>query len=234
MALLAINLDSRIRNDYLINWTDPPMKIERFHSFLLVIFLLVLAWSGVRPHDYFTWFLEVAPALIGLAVLAFTYSSFRLTNLLYVLILAHAIVLMIGGHYTYAEVPAFNWLRDSYHLDRNYYDRVGHFMQGFVPALIAREILIRKSVLKTGPWMYFLVVCICMSISVFYEFIEWWVAVATGTAAEAFLGTQGDPWDTQWDMFMAFIGANAALLALSRPHDKKLGLNSSIHRRDPG
>ena len=154
--------------------------------------------------------------MIGLVILAFTYNSFRLTNLLYVLILLHAIVLMIGGHYTYAEVPAFNWLRDTFHLDRNYYDRVGHFMQGFVPALIAREILIRKSVLKTGPWMYFLVVCVCMAISAFYEFIEWWVALATGTAAEAFLGTQGDPWDTQWDMFMAFIGANAALVSLSR------------------
>ncbi len=198
------------------------MKIEKSHLMLLAIFFLVFAWSGVRPHDYFTWLLEVAPALLGLAVLAFTYNSLRLTNLLYVLILAHAIVLMIGGHYTYAEVPLFNWLRDNFHLDRNYYDRVGHFMQGFVPALIAREVLIRKSVLKTGPWMYFLVVCVCLAISVFYEFIEWWVAVGTGTAAEAFLGTQGDPWDTQWDMFMAFIGANAALLALSRLHDTKL------------
>lgn len=198
------------------------MKTEKFHLWLLFVFFLVLAWSGVGSHDYFTWSLEVAPALIGLAVLAYMYNSFRLTNLLYVLILAHAVVLMIGGHYTYAEVPAFNWLRDSFHLDRNYYDRVGHFMQGFVPALVAREILIRKSVLKPGPWMYFLVVCICMSISEFYEFIEWWVAVGTGTAADAFLGTQGDPWDTQWDMFMAFVGANAALLALSRLHDKKL------------
>ncbi|MEN6464935.1 MAG: DUF2238 domain-containing protein [Syntrophaceae bacterium] len=198
------------------------MNIEKSHLMLLAIFFLVFAWSGVRPHDYFTWLLEVAPALLGLAVLAFTYNSLRLTNLLYVLILAHAIVLMIGGHYTYAEVPLFNWLRDNFHLDRNYYDRVGHFMQGFVPALIAREVLIRKSVLKTGPWMYFLVVCVCLAISVFYEFIEWWVAVGTGTAAEAFLGTQGDPWDTQWDMFMAFIGANAALLALSRLHDTKL------------
>jgi len=198
------------------------MKIEKIHLLLLGIFFVVLAWSGVRPHDYYTWFLEVAPALIGLAILAFTYNNFRLTNLLYVLILVHAVVLMIGGHYTYAEVPAFNWLRDTFHLDRNHYDRVGHFLQGFVPALIAREILIRKSVLKTGPWMYFLVVCVCLAISAFYEFIEWWVAMATGTAAEAFLGTQGDPWDTQWDMFMAFIGANAALASLSRVHDKSL------------
>lgn len=198
------------------------MKIDNLHLSLLAIFFLVLAWSGIRPHDYFTWFLEVAPALIGLAILAFTYKRFRLTNLLYVLILAHAVVLMIGGHYTYAEVPAFNWMRDNFHLDRNHYDRVGHFMQGFVPALIAREVLIRKSVLKPGPWIYFLVVCVCLAISVFYEFIEWWVAVGTGTAADAFLGTQGDPWDTQWDMFLAFIGANAALLAFSRLHDKKL------------
>lgn len=198
------------------------MKIEKFHLLLLAVFFAVLAWSGIRPHDYFVWLLEVAPALLGLAALALTYNSFRLTNLLYVLILVHAIVLVIGGHYTYAEVPAFNWLRDNFHLDRNYYDRVGHFMQGFVPALIAREILIRKSVLKSGPWMYFLVVCICMAISEFYEFLEWWVAVATGTAAEAFLGTQGDPWDTQWDMFLAFVGANAALISLSRLHDKQL------------
>ena len=198
------------------------MQIEKTHLPLLAIFFVVLAWSGVGPHDYYTWFLELAPALIGLAILAFTYNSFRLTNLLYVLILVHAVVLMIGGHYTYAEVPAFNWLRDTFHLARNHYDRVGHFLQGFVPALIAREILIRKSVLKTGPWMYFLVVCVCLAISAFYEFIEWWVAVLTGTAAEAFLATQGDVWDTQWDMFLAFIGANAALVSLSRFHDKKL------------
>jgi putative membrane protein len=204
------------------------MKIEKFHLWLLVIFSLVLTWSGIKPHDYFTWFLEVAPALIGLAILAFTYNRFRLTNLLYALILLHAIVLMIGGHSTYAEVPAFNWLRDTFHLDRNYYDRVGHFMQGFVPALIAREILIRKSVLKTGPWMHFLVVCVCLALSAFYEFIEWWVAVLSGTAAEAFLGTQGDPWDTQWDMFIAFVGANAALLTLSRVHDKNLGAIKNI------
>lgn len=204
------------------------MKIEKFHLWLLVIFSLVLTWSGIKPHDYFTWFLEVAPALIGLAILAFTYNSFRLTNLLYVLILLHAIVLMIGGHSTYAEVPAFNWLRDTFHLDRNYYDRVGHFMQGFVPALIAREILIRKSVLKTGLWMHFLVVCVCLALSAFYEFIEWWVAVLSGTAAEAFLGTQGDPWDTQWDMFIAFVGANAALLTLSRVHDENLGSIKNI------
>lgn len=198
------------------------MKIEKTHLRLLAIFFLVLVWSAVRPHDYFTWFLEVAPALIGLAIIALTYNSFRLTNLLYALILAHAIVLMIGGHYTYAEVPAFNWLRDAFHLARNHYDRVGHFMQGFVPALIARELLIRKSVVKPGPWLYFLVVCVCLSISVTYEFIEWWVALGTGSAADAFLGTQGDPWDTQWDMFMAFVGANTALIALSRFHDKKL------------
>jgi putative membrane protein len=198
------------------------MKIEKAHIWLLAIFFLILAWSAVRPHDYFTWFLEVAPALIGLAIVALTYNSFRLTNLLYALILAHAIVLMVGGHYTYAEVPVFNWLRDTFHLARNHYDRVGHFMQGFVPAMIARELLVRKSVVKRGPWLYFLVVCVCLAISAFYEFIEWWVAVWTGSAADAFLGTQGDPWDTQWDMFMAFVGANAALLALSRLHDRKL------------
>lgn len=198
------------------------MKIKKFHAWLLAIFFLVLAWSGYQPHDYVIWFLEVSPALIGLAILAFTYNSFRLTDMLYVLILVHSIVLMIGGHTTYAEVPAFNWLKDAYGLDRNYYDRVGHFVQGFVPALIAREILIRKSVLKPGPWLYFIVVCVCLAISAFYEFIEWWVAVGTGSAAEAFLATQGDVWDTQWDMFLAFVGANAALLTLSRLHDRQL------------
>jgi len=198
------------------------MRDERLHLAMLFIFFAVLGWSAIRPHDYLTWFLEVSPAIIGLAVLAATYWRFRLTNMLYFFILLHAIVLVVGGHYTYAEVPAFSWLRDYFGLDRNYYDRVGHFMQGFVPALIAREILIRKSVLKTGPWMHFLVVCVCLALSAFYEFIEWWVALAAGASSEAFLGTQGDPWDTQWDMFLAFVGANIALIIFSQYHDRKL------------
>lgn len=189
---------------------------------MLLVFIAVLGWSAFRPHDYLTWSLEVAPALIGLVVVMITYGSFRLTNLLYFFLLLHAIVLMVGGHYTYSEVPAFDWLRDNFGLARNHYDRVGHFMQGFVPALVAREILIRKSVLRPGAWLYFLVVCVCLAISAFYEFIEWWVAAVSGTQAEAFLATQGDVWDTQWDMFLAFLGANAALITLSRYHDRKI------------
>lgn len=179
-------------------------------------------WSAVSPHDYFTWVLEVLPIFIALPVLVFSYKEFPLTNLVCFLILLHAIILMIGGHYTYAEVPLFNWLRDIFHLDRNYYDRVGHFVQGFVPALIAREVLLRKNIVKQDAWLFFIVCCICLSISVCYEFVEWWVAVASGAAAEAFLGTQGDVWDTQWDMLMALVGAVAAQILLVKIHNKQL------------
>jgi putative membrane protein len=192
-----------------------------FFSALLAIFGAVFAWSAIHPHDFFTWLLEVAPAIIALPILFFSYQKFPLTPLLYGLILVHALILMVGGHYTYAEVPAFNWLRDTFDLSRNYYDRVGHFAQGFVPAMIAREILIRKNVVKIG-WLFFMVCCICLSISVCYEFIEWWVAVASGEAAEAFLGTQGDVWDTQWDMFIALIGAILAQVLLANLHNKQL------------
>jgi putative membrane protein len=188
--------------------------------------LLVLLWSAIKPHDYFTWFLEVFPIFIALPILFFSYKKFPLTSLLYVLILIHAIILMVGGHYTYAlvpinELPLFNWLRDTFDLSRNYYDRVGHFAQGFVPAMIAREILLRKNVVKRGAWLFFIVCCICLSISACYEFIEWWVAVGTGEAAEDFLGTQGDVWDTQWDMLIALIGAIAAQMLLAKLHDKQ-------------
>jgi len=164
----------------------------------------------------------VAPALAGIAVLSATYRRFKFTTLVYVLIWFHAVILAIGGHYTYAEVPLFNWLRDTLNLSRNHYDRVGHFAQGFVPAILAREILLRKSPLKVGKWLFFLVVCVCLAFSAFYEFIEWWVAVATGTASTAFLGTQGDVWDTQWDMFLAMCGAIISQLILGRTHDKAL------------
>ena len=193
-----------------------------FFAVLFALLALVLTWSAINPHDYFTWFLEVFPIFIALPILFLSHKKFPLTNILYVLILMHAIILMIGGHYTYAEVPLFNWLRDMFHLDRNYYDRVGHFVQGFVPAMIAREILIRKSVVKNSEWLFFIVCCICLGISVCYEFVEWWVAVASGTAAEAFLGTQGDVWDTQWDMFMALIGAVAAQILLAKTHSKQI------------
>jgi putative membrane protein len=182
----------------------------------------VLAWSAIQPHDYFTWLLEVAPALIGIPFLIANYNRFRFTTLVYLLIAIHAMILMVGGHYTYAEVPFFNWIRDTGHLSRNHYDRVGHFAQGFVPAMIAREILLRKTPLRPGGWLGFIVVCICMAISVTYEFIEWWTALASGAAATAFLGTQGDVWDTQWDMFTATIGAICSVLLLSRVQDRQL------------
>lgn len=193
-----------------------------FHPTLrtvLIVFCIIFTWSVFYPQDVFTWFLEVAPVFIALPILWLTYPKFPLTPLLYGLILLHAIVLMVGGHYTYAEVPLFNWLRDIFDLERNYYDRVGHFVQGFVPAMIAREILLRKQVIQRENWLFFIVCCVCLSISAMYEFIEWWVAIAIGSSAEAFLGTQGDVWDTQWDMLTALIGAISAQVALTRWHD---------------
>jgi len=188
----------------------------------LLIFFAVFTWSAISPHDYFTWFLEVLPAVIGLIIVIYTYRRFRLTDLLYWLILLHAVILMIGGHYTYAEVPLFNFIRDKFDLSRNHYDKVGHFAQGFIPAIIAREILIRTSPLKPGKWLFFIVVCICLAVSAVYELIEWWVAVASGTAADAFLGTQGYVWDTQSDMAMALLGAIIALVFLGKFHDRQL------------
>jgi len=197
-------------------------KKDRLVLFLLAGLLVVSLWSAIEPADRFTWMLEVLPAAIAVVVLAGTYRRFPLTDLAYLLVTLHAVILLIGGHYTYAEVPLFNWLRDTFGLDRNYYDRLGHLAQGFVPAIIAREILLRTSPLKRGKWLFFIVVSICLAISACYEFVEWWVAVGTGEAAEAFLGTQGDVWDTQWDMFLALCGAIAAQLALARLHDRSL------------
>ena len=188
----------------------------------LVIFLAVFVWSAIQPEDYFTWALEVAPAVAGLLLLGLTYRQFRFTALSYWLILIHTVILMVGGHYTYAEVPLFNWLRDTLELGRNHYDKVGHFAQGFIPAILAREILLRRSPLRPGKWLFFLVVCVCLAISAFYELIEWWVAELSGTDATAFLGTQGYVWDTQSDMAMALLGALLALLLLSRWHDRQL------------
>ncbi len=181
----------------------------------------VLVWSGIHPRDRITWFLEVLPVLLAWPILALTYRRFRFTPLAYTLIALHMAVLMVGGKYTYAEVPLFTWIRGAFDLGRNYYDRVGHFFQGFVPALLAREILLRASPLRPGGWLFFLVTCVCLAVSAVYEFFEWGVAVATGTAADAFLGTQGDVWDTQWDMFMALIGALLAQLFLSRLQDRQ-------------
>ena len=183
---------------------------------------LVLAWSGIAPHDRFTWLLEVAPILIGVPILVATYRRFRLTRLLYTLLWIHAVILMVGGKYTYAEVPLGFWMQDAFGFARNHYDRIGHFAQGFIPAILAREVLVRRSPLAGSRWLPFLVVCVCLAFSALYELIEFWTALATGEAAEAFLGTQGDPWDTQWDMQMAVIGAVAALVSLSRLHDGQL------------
>lgn len=195
---------------------------SRLHLRLLAAAGALLVWSAIRPHDYFTWFLEVAPALLGFALLAATYRRFRFTDLAYVLIALHACILMVGGHYTYAEVPLFNWVRDTFHLARNNYDKVGHFAQGFIPAVLTREILMRTSPLRPGKWLSFLTVSVCLALSAVYEFIEWWVALATGTAAESFLGTQGYVWDTQSDMLYAAVGAIVSLVLFSRLHDRML------------
>ncbi len=195
---------------------------RHFYMVLLSILSAVFVWSAINPADRLTWVLEVAPVLIVLPILVFTYHSFVFTPLVYTLILIHALILLVGGHYTYAEVPWFNWLRDTYELSRNYYDRVGHFVQGFVPAMVAREILLRKSPLVSGRWLFFIVSCICLSISAVYEFIEWWVAAYEGGAADAFLGTQGDVWDTQWDMLMALVGAVIAQVFLAKIHDRQM------------
>ena len=209
---------------------SPVTASRSLHLALLAACAAVLAWSGVLPKDRLTWLLEVAPAMAAAVALAIAYPRWRFTPLVLTLIAIHAVILMVGGKYTYAEVPAFNWLRDEFGLARNYYDRVGHFAQGFVPALVAREILLRRGVLGPGRWLFFLVSCVCLAISACYEFVEWWVAVATGEAAEAFLGTQGDVWDTQWDMFLALVGALVAQAALSRAHDRQLGASGSAGR----
>jgi putative membrane protein len=183
---------------------------------------LVLLWSGIAPHDRVTWWLEVAPVLLGAPLLLGTARRFPLTPLVYGLLLAHAVILMIGGHYTYARVPLGFWAQDVFELARNHYDRLGHFAQGFVPAILAREILLRQTPLRPGGWLFLLVVCVCLAISAVYEMLEWWTALLGGVAAAAFLGTQGDVWDTQWDMFLAGVGATSALLLLSRLHDRQL------------
>lgn len=188
----------------------------------ITIFLVVLLWSGINPKDTPTWVLEVAPAVIGFAVLAFTRHSFPLTPLLYGLILVHCLVLMVGGHYTYAEVPLFDLLKPVFGFERNNFDKLGHFLQGFVPALIAREILIRKAIIDSLYWRNFLIVCFCLALSAFYELIEWAVAEISGTGAEAFLGTQGYIWDTQSDMGFALLGAILGLVLLGRLHDRQL------------
>ena len=189
---------------------------------LLGLTAVALVVSGIGPYDRTTWYLEVAPVVIGAALLIGTGRRFPLTPLLYRLLFLHALVLVLGGHYTYARVPAGFWAQDLLDLARNHYDRFAHLVQGFVPALLAREILLRTSPLRPGGWLFFLVVCVCLAFSATYELGEWAAAVAGGSAAEDFLGTQGDVWDTQWDMFMALLGAIAAQLTLARVHDREL------------
>ena len=184
--------------------------------------MVVLIWSGIDPKDQFTWFLEVAPALVGAAVLLLTYNSFRLTSLLYIFILMHCMVLMVGGHYTYAEVPLFDSIKEIFALERNNFDKLGHFFQGFVPALLAREILLRKHVVNGRAWLNLFILSLCLAFSAFYELIEWWVAIASGEDAEAFLGTQGYIWDTQSDIAFALVGAITSIITLSRFHDTQL------------
>lgn len=188
----------------------------------LLVFSAVFAWSAVNPADTFTWFLEALPAMLGLLVLALTRRTFPLTTLAYVLVLVHCIILLVGAHYTYAEVPLFERLAEMFNWRRNHYDKVGHFVQGFVPAILAREILLRKAVVNGRRWLNFYIVCFCLAFSAFYELIEWWVAVLSGESAEAFLGTQGYVWDTQSDMAWALTGAVLSLLLLSRYHDRQL------------
>lgn len=195
---------------------------KSFFTSLALVLLTVFIWSGISPRDYFTWFLEVLPALIGVLVLLLTYPRFKFTRLVYLLITLHAIILMVGGHYTYAQVPLFDWIREIFGTVRNDYDRLGHFAQGFVPAIISREVLLRNTPLKRGKWISLIIVSVCLSISALYELLEWRVSVATGSAADAFLGTQGDVWDTQEDMAMALVGAISALLSLSKLHDRFL------------
>ena len=201
------------------------MSSRPWPRMLLWMTLVVLpsaALSRIHPHDPLTWILEIFPVAIVLPLLYLTAKRFPLTPLLYALIGVHCLILIVGAHYTYARVPLGFWVQDALDLSRNHYDRLGHFAQGFVPAIAVREILIRTSPVKAGGWLAFLTVATCLAISATYEFVEWWTALAAGVAADQFLATQGDIWDTQWDMFMALCGASVALLLLSRVHDRAL------------
>ena len=192
--------------------------------FLLVAVAAVLAWSAIAPNDRLTWLMEVIWVLVAIPLLIATHQRFPLTRLLLWLIAVHAVILVYGGKYTYAETPLGDWARDAFELARNHYDRLGHFAQGFVPAILARELLLRLTPLRRGGWLFYLVCAACLSFSAFFEFIEWWAALIMGGDADAYLATQGDIWDTQWDMFLAMVGASVSLLVWSRLHDRQLGL----------
>ena len=188
----------------------------------LLIYFVVFIWSAINPKDYFTWFLEVFPAIVALIILTFTYKNFKFTPLVYSLIFIHSVILMVGGHYTYSEVPLFDFIKDVFNHDRNNYDKLGHFAQGFIPAMVAREIIIRKNIINIEAWRNFFIVCFCLGFSAFYELIEWWVAILSNDSANDFLGTQGYIWDTQSDIFWALIGSILALTILRNFHTKQL------------
>lgn len=198
------------------------MQSPRYPLALLAVTIVLLAISAYQPYEMATWWMEVAPVIVAIPILLATYRRFPLTPLVYTLIFIHACILILGGHYTYARVPLGFWVQDLFGFARNHYDRLGHFAQGFIPAMIAREILLRRTPLGQGGWLFFLVCCVCLAISAVYEFIEWWAALIGGAGATEFLGTQGDVWDTQWDMFMALIGSIVAQLTLARVHAKQL------------
>ena len=199
-----------------------PNQLTNKSYLWLSIFFGFLLWSGIEPKDRLTWVLEAGPAMIGLLVIAQSRKSFPLTPLLYFWILVHCIVLMVGAKYTYAEVPLFDWISELFGWERNNYDKVGHFMQGFVPALLAREILLRKKLVNADGWRNFIILSICLAFSAFYELIEWWAALLIGEDADAFLGTQGYVWDTQSDMAWALLGASVCLIALKKSHDRQI------------
>jgi len=189
---------------------------------LLILFVIGFVLSGIQPHDYFTWILEVFPGIVALLVLMLTFKKFRFTYLTYFFILVHCYILFVGGHYTYAQVPLFEWVKETFHQSRNNYDKVGHFAQGFIPAMVMRELFVRLEIVKRGIWLPFLTVCVCMTISAVYELFEWLVAVLSGQSSEAFLGTQGDVWDTQSDMLFALTGAICMVLFISKIQDKSI------------
>ncbi|MBI2665114.1 DUF2238 domain-containing protein [Candidatus Woesearchaeota archaeon] len=199
------------------------MKQKRFLVILGIIVLAILIWSLIDPKDYGVWLLEVFPALIGIGILAATYPKFKFTNMVYVFVAVHSILLIVGGHYTYAENPLFNWIKDYFDLTRNHYDRLGHLAQGFFPAIIIREVLLRNTKLERGKMLFFLVISVVLMISAGYELLEWGASLVTSPGTgNAFLGTQGDIWDTQWDMLLALIGAILSLLMFSKYHDQML------------
>ncbi len=196
--------------------------MEKKHWAFLIIFFVVAIWSGIKPYETGLWFLEAGMCIVGVAILAVTFKRFKFTDMTYAFILIHIIILFVGAHYSYAKVPLFDWIKEAFDSSRNNYDKVGHFAQGFVPAMISRELLVRLNVVRTPSWIPFFVVCISMAISAFYELIEWWVAVLSSDGADDFLGMQGYEWDTQSDMFCATIGAICMLLLFSKLQDKQI------------